>query len=140
MERKKLIKVLTDFTTALTTVEEDFRHWAKYNRPMTLFRANDMCRSISYHASRFAQDLNCAVKEKHVPDPNPDLSYKQRVMELAEKGMRQLMNLQKLLNAAPLLEPDSKIFDDPTDPGVQIMALRLSPDFEVIPPTEMDAE
>ncbi|KAG8913190.1 hypothetical protein FRC01_004684 [Tulasnella sp. 417] len=144
MSLEKLIEVVAEFTTALNVVEEDFRHWAKYNRAMTLFKANDMCRSIEHHASRFVTVLalmnEANAMEDYKPDPNPDSLYHQGTREVLEKGLRYVEKLQKALNAAPLLEPGVNIFDNPVDPGVQIMKLRLSPDFEIIPPTEMDAE
>ncbi|KAG8916307.1 hypothetical protein FRC01_003240 [Tulasnella sp. 417] len=130
MSRKKLVKVIVEFTTVLNAVEEDFRHWVKYNRAMTLFKANVMSRSIDHHASRL-DNVTEVKKEANAteddePDPNPDSLYNQGVREA--------------LNTTPLLEPSANIFDNPTDSGVQIMRLRLSPNFEITPPTEMDAE
>ncbi|KAG8913189.1 hypothetical protein FRC01_004683 [Tulasnella sp. 417] len=82
-----------------------------------------MSRSIAHHASRFDNVFDV---------------IKENVWEAFEK--RHLEKLQKALNTTPLLEPSANIFDNTTDPGVQILSLRLSPDFEIIPPAEMDAE
>ncbi|KAG8916308.1 hypothetical protein FRC01_003241 [Tulasnella sp. 417] len=145
MSRKKLVKVIVEFTTVLNAVEEDFRRWVKYNRAMTLFKANDMSRSVGHHASRFDNVLD-VIEEPNATeddelDPNPDSLYNQGILKALEKGLEHFEKLQKVeLNTTPLLEPSANIFDNPTDPGVQIMTLRLSPDFEITPPTEIESE
>lgn len=94
MSRKKLIRVVAEFTTwvlphlpwarlhspiafsfsLLNKVEEDYHEWAKYDPTLALYRANEMHDAIILHGLRF----DCVVALAQVSLRNsfiPHITY-----------------------------------------------------------------
>ncbi|KAG8958409.1 hypothetical protein FRC00_002772 [Tulasnella sp. 408] len=97
-----------------------------------------------YHAE--LRDLHERIQKErnptddHITDPNPDSLFNQGIQEAVGSAMHGYEQIYKELTAAALLAPDASFFDNPDEPGAQIMALRFDPHLEVIPSTEMDEE
>lgn len=134
MSRKKLIRVVAEFTTLLNKVEEDYHEWAKYDPTLALYRANEMHDAIILHGLRFdcvvalAQERN--PTGDHVPDPNPDSPFNRGIQEVANIAQHQVDKLYK----------DANLFDSPNEAAALIMALKLDSDTDVVPSVELDAE